>query len=111
MDIKERHFTYNKVTRKITFKKNEERYEIEKKIFAKHDVDIDAIDTVDEYDKLRLKHFEDILAATYQYWYDFDAVSIEDKYLKSVMLEDFDEMLRLKKVRIRQKSANIRIVK
>ena len=110
-DIKERHFTYDKQTRKITFKKNEERYAIEKVIFKKHGIDIEKIETVDAYDKLRLKHFEDILASTYQYWRDFNAVSIEDKYMKCLILDDDDEMVRLKKIRIRLRDANIRVIK
>jgi len=67
--------------------------------------------TIEDYDKLRLTYFEDILAGIYETWRRFKPTSLNDKLIKSFIFEDIDEAMRIKTIIRKQKAANIRVVK
>lgn len=109
--IQDHHYEFDEVTRIITFIKDHHAYQKEKRIFAMHDVDIDQIKTVDEYDLFKFEYRYDFLEIFEQKWRKVQAKTLEEKYRKSLMLNDLKEFKRLKKIIVKKRALNIKIVK
>ena len=109
--IQDHHYEFDEVTRIITFIKDHYAYQEEKRVFARHGVDIDQIKTVDEYDLFKLEYRYDFLEIFEQKWQKVQPKTLEEKYRKSLMLNDLKEFKRLKKIIEKKKALNIKVVK
>lgn len=105
------HYDFDDVTREITFKKEHPAYQAEKKVFARHGVDIDEIKTVNEYDLFKLEYRHDFIEMFEQKWRKVKPKTVEEKYQKSLMLNDLKEFQRLKKIIKKKRSLNLKVIK
>lgn len=106
----DQHYTFDETTRIITFKKDHITYINEKQTFAEHGIDIDEIQTVNEYDKLRMEYRYVLLEAFQQTWRKVKPINIEEKYEKALALYDVVEINRLKKIINIKRKLNIKII-
>ena len=60
--IQDHHFKFDETTRVITFVKSDTVYKDEKIVFATQGIDIDQIQTIDEYDRLRMQYRAALMA-------------------------------------------------
>lgn len=91
--IQDHHFKYDETTRVITFVKSDYVYKDEKIVFASQGIDIDQIQTVDEYDRLRMQYRYALMARFEQKWQKVKPKTLEEKYTKSLMLNDIDHQI------------------
>ena len=105
------HYEFDEVTRIIVFDKNAILYQFEKKILAEHGVDIDAIQTVDEYDRIRQEYHTAFNEAVVSHWQHVTPNTIEEKYRQALMIGNLDNVKRLQPIVLKMKRLNIRIVK
>ena len=109
--IQDHHYKYDEITRIITFDKNHSTYKNEKIFFALLDIDIDEIETVNEYDKLRLEYRHELMANFELKWQKVVPKTLEEKYRKSLMLSDIEGVKRLKQIINKKNALHIKVIK
>ena len=109
--IQNHHFKYDEVTRVITFVKDDTVYKDEKIVFASQGIDIDQIQTIDEYDRLRMQYRYALMARFEEKWHKVKPKTLEEKYTKSLMLNDIDEVKRLKKIIHKKNALHLNVIK
>ena len=109
--IENHHYKYDEVTRIITFVKSDTVYKDEKLVFASQRIDIDQIQTIDEYNRLRMQYRYALMARFEEKWHKVKPKTLEEKYTKSLMLNDIDEVKRLKKIIIKKNALHLNVIK
>ena len=109
--ISKSHYAFDEVTRIIVFDKNAVLYQFEKKVLEECGVDIDSIQTVDEYDRIRLEYHAAFNEAVVSHWQHVTPNTIEEKYRQALMIGNLNEIKRLQPIIIKMKRLNIRVVK
>lgn len=109
--VTDKHYTFNEITRKITFIKEERLYKIEKKVFASHGVDIDKIRTVNQYDSIRMLYSQEVLAVMAEKWVNFKPRTLEEKQRKYLMTNDLEGFRRLSKLIEKKNAIQLKIIK
>lgn len=109
--IQGRHYTYDEVTRKITFVKEEHTYKIEKHVFGSHGVDIDEIQTIEEYERIRMQHTHEVMAIITEQWRRFKPRTLEEKRRKCLMINDTEGFKRLRKLIDKKNAIKLKIIK
>lgn len=109
--IQDHHFKYDEITRFITFVKDDSIYKDEKIVFASQGIDIDLIHTIDEYDRLRMQYRYALMARFEQKWQAVKPKTLEEKYTKSLMLNDIEGVKRLKQIINKKKALHIKVIK
>ena len=105
------HYIYDEVTRKITFDKTSALYKFEKKILTECGVDLDAIQTVDEYDRIRQEYLVAYNHEIVSHWQEVTPKTLEEKYRRALMLGDLNEVKRLQPIVRKMKQLNLKIIK
>lgn len=105
------HYIFDEVTRKITFDKTAALYLFEKKVLADYAVDIDSIETVDEYDRIRHEYHSAFNRAVSEQWHNVTPITIKEKYDKAMMTGNIHEVKRLRMIIERMKQYGLRVVK
>lgn len=109
--VTDKHYTFDEITRQITFIKEERFYKIEKKIYASHGVDIDKVKTVDEYDLLRLQYTHEINAVITEKWRKFTPTTLEEKQLKYLMTDDIEGCRRIRELIEKKNAVKLKVIK
>ena len=105
------HYQFDEVTRIIVFDKNAVLYKFEKKVLTEHGVDIDAIQTVDDYDRIRQEYHAAFNAACVTPWQELTPNTLEEKYRKALMIGNLEDLKRLQPIVLKMKRLNLHIVK
>ncbi|MFK5891791.1 MAG: hypothetical protein QM504_01060 [Pseudomonadota bacterium] len=109
--IKDKHYTFDEITRKITFVIEHQQYKLEKNVFATQGVDIDKIKVVEEYDKHKLNFHLQIHDVLVEIWRNKKPKSLQEKYFKCLMLNDFEGMKKYRDLVGRIKSLDLKVIK
>ena len=109
--IQDHHFNYDEITRVITFIKDDSVYKDEKIVFASQGIDIDQIHTIDEYDRLRMQYRYELMARFEQKWQKIKPTTLEEKYTKSLILNDIEGVKRLKQIINKKNTLHIKVIK
>lgn len=105
------HYTLNEETGEITFDKTHRFYELERKAFALHGVDINDVTQVEHYDDLSHAFRQDISELFTEYVRNKRPTTLEGKHFRSRHLGDVKEADRLSKIIDKKHALKITVVK
>ena len=109
--LEDAHYTVDDTTQKITFCRDAYFYLLEKKVFAKHSVDIDCIKMLDEYLFFKNEYRHDINAVLKDKWLRREPKTHDERQIQQTMLETMELLEKMRQRRTAGKPPYLRVIK
>ena len=104
-------YTFDYSTGEMFFDRENPLYEMEKKVYAQFGIDIDSLTHFDAYHEVRLRYRHELRTAFAARIRKKEAVTLDQKARKALLLDDIDEYERLDAIRKKAEAHNLKTIK